>query len=296
MPSFEGSYTVLVTPFTEDGAGVDASALRGLVDWQIDQGVPGLIPLGSTGEFLSVTDDERTLIIETVVDQAKRRVPIVVGTANEWCDVAVRYSREAERLGADGVMVIQPYYSSPTEDELFEHYRRISDAISIPIMLYNNPRTANVDLRPAFVARLAELDNVRYIKEASGDQSRVREIHRHVGEDRMVVFSRYDAWMLGARGWVSVCGNIVPDLSAEAYRQTVTLGNPAAGREIYHRLYPLLDAIDGDLYVSATKAALALIGRPVGPPRMPRLPLPEASVAALRRVLADLGVLAEKAA
>jgi len=296
MPSFEGSYTVLVTPFTEDGAGVDASALRGLVDWQIDQGVPGLIPLGSTGEFLSVTDDERTLIIETVVDQAKGRVPIVVGTANEWCDVAVRYSREAERLGADGVMVIQPYYSSPTEDELFEHYRRISDAISIPIMLYNNPRTANVDLRPAFVARLAELDNVRYIKEASGDQSRVREIHRHVGEDRMVVFSRYDAWMLGARGWVSVCGNIVPDLSAEAYRQTVTLGNPAAGREIYHRLYPLLDAIDGDLYVSATKAALALIGRPVGPPRMPRLPLPEASVAALRRVLADLGVLAEKAA
>ena len=296
MPGFEGSYTVLVTPFTEDGAGVDAPALRGLVDWQIDQGVPGLIPLGSTGEFLSVTDDERTLVIETVVDQAKGRVPIVVGTANEWCDVAVRYSREAESLGADGVMVIQPYYSSPTEDELFEHYRRISDAISIPIMLYNNPRTANVDLRPAFVARLAELDNVRYIKEASGDQSRVREIHRHVDADRMVVFSRYDAWMLGARGWVSVCGNIVPDLSAEAYRQTVTLGNPAAGREIYHRLYPLLDAIDGDLYVSATKAALALIGRPVGPPRMPRLPLPEASVAALRRVLADLGVLAEKAA
>ena len=296
MPGFEGSYTVLVTPFTEDGAGVDAPALRSLVDWQIDQGVPGLIPLGSTGEFLSVTDDERTQVIETVVDQAKGRVPVVVGTANEWCDVAVRYSREAESLGADGVMVIQPYYSSPTEDELFEHYRRISDAISIPIMLYNNPRTANVDLRPAFVARLAELDNVRYIKEASGDQSRVREIHRHVDADRMVVFSRYDAWMLGARGWVSVCGNIVPDLSAEAYRQTVTLGNPAAGREIYHRLYPLLDAIDGDLYVSATKAALALIGRPVGPPRMPRMPLPEASVAALRRVLADLGVLAEKAA
>jgi 4-hydroxy-tetrahydrodipicolinate synthase len=296
MPGFEGSYTVLVTPFTEDGAGVDAPALRSLVEWQIDQGVPGLIPLGSTGEFLSVSDDERTLVIETVVDQAKGRVPIVVGTANEWCDVAVRYSREAESLGADGVMVIQPYYSSPTEDELFEHYRRISDAISIPIMLYNNPRTANVDLRPAFVARLAELDNVRYIKEASGDQSRVREIHRHVAEDRMVVFSRYDAWMLGARGWVSVCGNIVPDLSAEAYRQTVTLGNPAAGREIYHRLYPLLDAIDGDLYVSATKAALALIGRPVGSPRLPRLPLPEASVAALRRVLADLGVLAEKAA
>ncbi len=296
MPGFEGSYTVLVTPFTEDGAGIDEPALRSLVDWQIDQGVPGLIPLGSTGEFLSVTDDERTLVIETIVDQAKGRVPIVVGTANEWCDVAVRYSREAERLGADGVMVIQPYYSSPTEDELFEHYRRISDAISIPIMLYNNPRTANVDLRPAFVARLAELDNVRYIKEASGDQSRVREIHRHIGEDRMVVFSRYDAWMLGARGWVSVCGNIVPDLSAEAYRQTVTLGNPAAGREIYHRLYPLLDAIDGDLYVSATKAALALIGRPVGPPRMPRMPLPEARVAALRRVLADLGVLAEKAA
>ena len=174
MAEFRGSYTVMVTPFREDGRGIDEATTRRFVDWQIREGVPGLIPLGSTGEFLSVADDERTQLVEILVDQAKGRVPIVVGTAAEWTDVAVRHSREAERLGAAGVMVVPPFYSSPTEDELFEHYRRIGESISIPVMVYNNPNTSNVDLRPEFVARLGEIDTVRYIKESSGDVTRVR--------------------------------------------------------------------------------------------------------------------------
>ena len=287
---FEGSYTVMVTPFTEDGAAVDVAALERFVDWQIDEGVPGLIPLGSTGEFLSIGEDERRQVVESVIGRAGRRVPVVVGTADEWTPRAVAFSREAERMGASGVMVVPPYYASPTEDELFEHYRRIAESISIPVMVYNNPNTSNVDLRPAFVARLAEIDNIAYIKESSGDISRVEEIHR-LAPGRITVFAGYhahDSIRLGARGWVSVCGNIVPRLSAEVYDLTAKRGDGAAGRAAYHRLLPLLDAISGDLYVSATKAAMAIAGMPVGPPRPPRLPLPAQQVAAMRRVLAHL--------
>jgi 4-hydroxy-tetrahydrodipicolinate synthase len=288
----------MMTPFQEGDSGIDEQATRRFVDWQIDQGVPGLIPLGSTGEFLSVSDDERTHLVEAIVDQAAGRVPVVVGTAAEWTDVAVRYSMEAERLGAAGVMVVPPFYSSPSEDELFEHYRRIAEAISIPVTIYNNPNTANVDLKPHLVARLAELDNVLYIKESSGDLSRIRDIE-HLTEGKVTVlagYHAYDSILLGAKGWVSVCGNIVPRLSADVYDLTVAEGSRTAGRATYHRLLPLLDAIAGDLYVAATKAALALVGMPVGRPRPPRLPLPEPQVANLRLVLQDLGVLQDRAA
>ncbi len=298
MSEFRGSYTVMVTPFREDGSGIEEATTRRFVDWQIREGAPGLIALGSTGEFLSVTDDERAQLVEILVDHVKGRVPVIVGTAAEWTDVAVRYSREAERLGADGVMVVPPFYSSPTEDELFEHYRRIGEAISIPVMIYNNPNTSNVDLRPEFVARLGEIDTVRYIKESSGDVTRVREIAR-LSEGRVTVFAGYHAWdsmRLGADGYVSVCGNIVPRLSSDIYRLTVTEGDPDGGREVWHRLLPLIDAIAGDLYVSATRAGVEMVGMPVGDPRPPRLPLPEGPRRALQGVLEDLGVLTARAA
>lgn len=298
MSEFEGSYTVMVTPFSEDGSRIDNRSLRRFVDWQIDQGVPGLIPLGSTGEFLSVTDDERTEIIETVVAQAAGRIPVIAGTADEWTDRAVSHSREAERLGAAGVMVVPPYYSSPTDDELFEHYRKIAESISIPLMIYNNPNTANVDLKPALVARMSRIDNVRYIKESSGDLSRIDEIQRR-SDGRMIVFAGYNAYesvRLGARGYVSVCGNIVPRLSADLYELTANQDTVKDGQVVHHRLLSLLHAISGDLYVSATKAAMGLVGMPVGTPRAPRLPLPAPQVAAMRQVLSDLGVLTEQAA
>ena len=293
-PAFEGSHTVMVTPFTESGAAVDVAALERFVDWQIGEGVPGLIPLGSTGEFLSVSEDERRQVVETVVARANRRVPVVVGTADEWTPRAVAFSREAERIGASGVMVVPPYYASPTEDELFEHYRRIAESISLPVMVYNNPNTSNVDLRPAFIARLAEIDNISSIKESSGDLSRVEEIHR-LAPGRMTVLAgdhAYDSIRLGAKGWVSVCGNIVPRLSADVYDLTAKRGDHAAGRAVYRRLLPLLDAISGDLYVSATKAAMEIAGMPVGPPRPPRLPLPAPQTTALRRILAGLDAAA----
>ena len=298
MNKFSGSFTVMVTPFSEDGSKVDYSTLRRFVDWQIANGVPGLIPLGSTGEFLSVADEERREIVTTIIQQVDGRVPVLVGTADEWTDKSVRYSREAEELGASGVMVVPPYYASPTEDELYAHYQRISDAISIPIMVYNNPNTANVDLTPELLARLSQIENVDYVKESSGDISRIREIDR-LSEGRMTVFAGYhafDSFLLGAKGYVSVCGNVVPKLSSDLYKLVIGESDVASGRELYHRLLPLLDAISGDLYVSATKAALELVGMPVGIPRMPRLRVPESHQIKIEEVLRELGVLVAKAA
>src|SRR6266581_1801177 len=154
MSEFRGSYTVMVTPFTEDGSAIDTGALARFLDWQLAVGVPGVIVLGSTGEFLTVGDDERTQLVEATIRHIEGRIPVLVGSMNAYTPNAVRYSREAEALGADGLMIVPPYYYTPTEDEIFGYYRAISEAVSIPIMLYNNPVSSNVDMSAKLVARL----------------------------------------------------------------------------------------------------------------------------------------------
>ncbi len=164
MKKLRGTYTVIVTPFTEDDA-INETMLRWLVDFQISEGIHGIITLASNGEFLSLSDEERHEVARIVVDQAAGRVPVVVGTAAESTDQVIRYTRDAERLGADAAMVLTPYYCWIDEDELFTHYRRIAEAVSLPIMLYNHPASTVLDMKPPLVARLAEIDNISYIKE-----------------------------------------------------------------------------------------------------------------------------------
>jgi 4-hydroxy-tetrahydrodipicolinate synthase len=285
--NWRGTYTVLVTPFTPDGRSVDVPALKRLVDWQIEQGIHGLIPLGSTGEFLSMTMAEQEEVIEVCVKQAAGRVPVLIGTGAEWTDEAVMKARLAESLGADGVMVIPPYYSTPTPDELFAHYSRIGEALSVPIMIYNNPATSNVDLTPAIVARLAEIDNVRYIKESTLEVTRVRDIIELCG-DRMTVFAGilgYESFWLGAQGWVAVCSNFLPRDSARLFELAADQKDQPQALALYKRILPLVKMVGGHRYVAASKAALAYMGLPVGAPRAPRLPLPEADAAEMRVLL-----------
>jgi len=293
MTKFRGTYTVLVTPFTPDGLTVDVDALARLVEFQIGEGIHGLIPLGSTGEFLSITPDERRAVVETVVRTARGRVPVLVGTGGEWTPDVVRMSREAEAQGADGVMIIPPFYSVPTEEELYVHYKAVGDAIGIPIMVYNNPATANVDLLPSTVARLSAIPNCLYIKESTLDVTRVREIIRLCGE-RMTVFAGvlgFESFWLGAEGWVAVCSNVAPRLSAELFRAARDRRDLDAAAAIHRKLVPLLPWVGGPRYVSGTKAAFEMMGMPMGPPRPPRLPLPDADRPALREVLAGMGLL-----
>ena len=282
--NWRGTYTVLITPFTPDGRAVDVPALKRLVDWQIEQGIHGLIPLGSTGEFLSMTLAEQELVMDICVKQAAGRVPVLIGTGAEWTDEAVMKARLAESLGADGVMVIPPYYSTPTPDELFEHYRKIGEAVSFPIMIYNNPATANVDMTPDIVARLAQIDNVRYIKESTLEVTRVRDIIELCG-DKMTVFAGilgYESFWLGAQGWVAVCSNFLPRDSARLFELVADHKDQVNALALYRRMLPLVKMVGGHRYVAASKVALGYMGLPVGIPRAPRLPLPDADTAELK--------------
>jgi len=293
MKPFRGTYTVMITPFTADGSAVDVPALKRLVNWQIEQGIHGLIPLGSTGEFLSMTREEREQVIETCVQTAAGRVPVLIGTGAEWTRDAVEYAREAERFGADGIMVIPPFYSSPTEDELFEHYRQIGEASALPVMIYNNPATANVDLTPPIVARLSRIDSVKYIKESTLEVTRVRDIIELCG-DRMTVFAGilgYESFWLGAQGWVAVCSNLLPRDSARLFELVADEKDQPAALALYKKILPIVRWVGGHRYVAASKAGLGMMGLPVGAPRAPRLPLPKADIEALRGELAALGLI-----
>jgi 4-hydroxy-tetrahydrodipicolinate synthase len=272
---FRGSYTVAVTPFTADGSRICTDSLKKFLDWQIACDVPGVILLGTTGEFLTVSEDERRTLVSTAIDHCNGRIDVLVGTMNAFTPNAVRYSREAEELGADGLMVIPPYYYTPTEDEIFEYYRAISEAVSIPIMLYNNPFTSNIDMSAKLVARMTKaFENVRYIKEASMDVGRIFDIVEET-EGVMNVFAGerpVESYLLGAVGYVNPFGNYIPyatsrmwDLLvegrieeakqiqriAEAIDEIIAEGHPMYGHQCY------------------SKALAATAGYPMGDVRQP---------------------------
>ena len=296
MTVHRGTFTVLITPFTDGTARIDEERLRQLVEYQVEEGIHGLVPLGSTGEFLSLTDAERADVARIVVDQAAGRVPVFVGTAAESTDDAIRYSRQAEKLGADGLMIIPPFYSTPTDDELYEHFRRISDQVGIPIMLYNNPGSANVDVKPALIARMAESTKVTYVKESTVDVRRIHQIKRLCG-DRVQAFGGYmgfESFMVGADGWVSVCANVIPGPTARMFDLWDRDRDYAGSRALFEHINPMIEALGAHWYVQGTKACFDLMGVPMGLARPPRALLPAAVREEFRKVLDGLGMLTGK--
>ena len=289
--TFRGTYTVMITP-GDAATGLDLPALAAFTDWQIAQGIHGLIPLGSTGEFLSLSEDERVAVAETVVRTAAARVPVLIGTGAEDTREAVRLSRQAEALGADGVMVIPPFYSTPTDDEIVRHYRTIGEAVGIPVMVYNNPATANVDLRPELVARIAECETCRYIKESTLEVTRVRDIIRLCG-DRMTVFGGilgFESFVEGAQGWVAVASNVAPGPLATLFSLVADEGRVKDAHALYLRWLPVIEAVGGQRYVAASKALLGHMGLDVGLPRPPRMPLPAEIDAAMAALVNGFGL------
>lgn len=295
MKKLRGTYTVIITPFTPDGRGIDEDKLRWLVDWQISEGIHGLIALASTGEFLSLSDEERHEVARIVVDEARGRVPVVIGTAAESTWDVIRYTKDAEALGADCAMIMTPYYAWIDEDEIFAHFKRVAEAVSLPIMLYNHPVSANLDMKPPLVARLAEIDNISYIKESTTDVRRVFQIHELAGE-KMTVFAGYlgyESFMVGAEGWVSVCANIVPRKSARLFELARDEKDVDAAFAMFREIGPIIDFLGDHLYVHGMKAAFRMMGIDMGPPRPPRLPLRPELEPSLRRVLEGQGLLGE---
>jgi len=272
---FRGSYTVTITPFTEDGSAIDVEAWKGFLDWQLEVGVPGIIVLGTTGEFLTVSDEERRLLVGAAIEHVAGRIPVLVGAMNASTARAVRNAREAEELGADGLMILPPYYYTPTEDEIFGYYRAICEAVSLPIMLYNNPVTSNVDMSAKLVGRLTRaFENIRYIKEASMDVGRVHDVVEETG-GVMNVFAGeriVESFLLGAVGYVNPYGNYIPRASYRIWDYLVE-GRLDDARKV-QRLINELDHIIAEGHPTYghqcySKALAAAAGHPVGDVRPP---------------------------
>ncbi|ALN75146.1 dihydrodipicolinate synthase family protein [Aureimonas sp. AU20] len=295
--AFRGVYTVMITPFDADGE-LDLQTLEAFTNWQIQEGIHGLIPLGSTGEFLSLSENERLAVARTVIGAAAGRVPVLLGTGAEDTREAVRLTRQAEDLGASGAMIIPPFYSTPTDEEIVHHYRTIAQSVGIPIMVYNNPATANVDLKPDLVARIAEIDGCDYIKESTLEVTRVRDIIRKAGND-MTVFGGilgFESFVEGAEGWVAVASNVAPGPMARIFELVKDENRIAEAHALYLEWLPLIEAVGGHFYVAGTKSLLGHMGFSVGGPRPPRLPLPAADDARMKALVERFGLTRSLAA
>ena len=256
---------------------LDLPTLATHVDRLIEEGgVHGVIPLGSTGEYYALSPQERQAVVRTTLEAAAGRVPVVVGTNAASTREVVHFSRQAEQAGAAGVLLAAPYYCLPSCDELFEHFRTVDQAIDIPIMLYNYPGRTGVDLAPDLIERLAELQNVRYVKESSGDVTRISQIIRRCGR-KLSVFCGCDtlaleSFVLGAAGWVGGGSNFLPQSHVRLYALAAGQKDFLAARAMYYQLLRVLEILEQGKYTQLVKAGCRLMGHPVGPPRRPLLP------------------------
>jgi len=287
--ALKGVIAALVTPMTAREE-LDLDRLGEIVNYLIAEGVQGLAPLGSTGEYYALCPEERKAVVKATLEAAAERVPIIVGVNAGSTRNVVEYACEAQSLGADGVLLAAPYYSLPTANELFEHFRIVNEAIGIPIMLYNYPGRTGVDMTPALVERLAELKNVRYIKESTGDLKRMEEILHRVG-GKLGVFCGCDtlaleSLRLGAVGWVGGVVNLLPKEHVQLFDLACDESDGHAAQKLYHRLLPILSLMEGEgKYTQFVKAGCELVGRPVGPPRRPLLPPTPEEIGRLRQKL-----------
>jgi 4-hydroxy-tetrahydrodipicolinate synthase len=292
MPSRDGAFAgctvALVTPF-RNGA-VDYEELKRSVDWQIAQGVPVLSPAGTTGESPTLTRDEHERVIATVVEHAAGRARVLAGTGSSATAEAVRLTLFAARAGADGALIVTPYYNRPTQDGLFAHFGRIAESVDFPLVLYNVPSRTGCNLEPGTIERLARYANVVGIKEASGSLDQVSEILLHTD---LTVLSGDDSLTLpmlavGAEGVISVAANLVPrDVIAliDAFRR----GDLTEARRLHARLFTLCRALLGvATNPIPVKKALAMLGRGNGELRLPLGPPDERGYETLRRILTHL--------
>ncbi len=283
-----GSLVALVTPMHADGS-LDWQALDALLDWHIESGTNGIVAVGTTGESATLAVDEHCEVIGRVIERVAGRIPVIAGTGGNATAEAVELTREAQALGADACLLVTPYYNKPTQEGLYQHYRHIAEAVSIPQILYNVPGRTGVDMLPETVARLADIDNITGIKEATGDLDRARETIA-ICKGRMAVYSGDDAtatelMLMGGDGTISVTANVVPAQLAEVTRLALA-GEAAAAHALDSKLSALNEALFLESNPIPVKWALADLGRIEHGLRLPLTPLAEQFHAAVRDAVA----------
>lgn len=284
---FEGSMIPIVTPFR--GGRVDEKALVRLIEWHMKEGSHGIVPCGTTGESATLDFDEHTRVIELTVKSVRGRVPVMAGTGANSTAEAIDLTRKAAKAGADGALLVAPYYNKPTQEGLFQHYKAIADAVKgFPLVLYNVPGRTSVNVLPSTVARLAKIKNIVGIKEATGDMKQVSEVIRLCGRDFRVFsgddFTTFAIYALGGRGTISVTANVMPRESARMW-EAWKAGDGDGARKIHYRLDPLNYAMFFETNPIPVKTALAMMGKIKEEFRLPLCRMSDANRKRLKDVL-----------
>lgn len=289
---FKGAIVAIVTPF-RDGK-VDEEALRELIEFQIANGTDGIVPCGTTGESATLTHEEHDRVIEITINAVKKRVPVIAGTGSNSTAEALRLTKHAYEAGADGALIVCPYYNRPTQEGLYQHYKMIAENVPIPIVPYNIPSRTGVNLLPEMVAKLSKIKNIVGIKEASGSIKQMSDIIGLCGDD-FAVLSGDDIFTLpllamGGAGIISVVSNVVPaDMAGlvDAY----AANDLVKARALHHKMSPLIEALFMEVNPTPVKAALSLMGKIKYEYRLPLCKMSDSNLDKLKKVMTSYGLL-----
>ena len=290
--SFRGSFTALVTPFSNGS--VDEQAFRGMIDWQIAEGTDGLVPAGTTGESPTLSHDEHRQVVEWCVEQARGRVPVIAGAGSNSTGEAVELAQHAQACGAAAVLVVTPYYNKPTQEGLYQHFKAINDAIGIPIIIYNIPARSVIDMSVDTMKRLFELENIAGVKDATANVVRVSQQRAAMGTG-FNQLSGEDATALGfmahgGHGCISVTSNLAPRLCAE-FQHACLNGDYATALSLQDKLMPLHSALFIETNPAPAKYALSVLGKCAETVRLPMVPVAEKTKSAVREAMIHAGLI-----
>jgi len=289
---FKGAIVAIITPF-KNGQ-VDEEALRKLIEFQIENGTSGIVPCGTTGESATLTHEEHDRVIEITIDAVKKRIPVIAGTGSNSTAEALRLTKHACEAGADGALIVCPYYNRPTQEGLYQHYKAIAEEVPIPIVVYNIPGRTGVNMNPDTLARLAKIPNIVGVKEAAGSIKQMSDIIGLCDPD-FDVLSGDDAFTLpllalGGKGIISVISNVAPADMAEMV-SAFEAGDLEKARRLHYKMIPLIDSLFVETNPVPVKAALSMMGMIEYELRLPLCKLTQGSYDRLKKAMIDYGLI-----
>lgn len=288
----KGSMVAIVTPF-KNGL-VDEDNLRELIEFQIENGTDAIVPCGTTGESATLSHQEHKRVVEITVETVDKRVPVIAGTGSNSTEEAIKLTKHAKEARADAALMITPYYNKPTQEGLYQHYKKIAQEVDIPIVLYNVPGRTGVNMLPQTVARLAEIDNIVGIKEATGSLKQISEIIELCGSKINVIsgddFVTFPLMAVGGTGVISVVANIIPKDTADMI-DAFEAGNYEKAKYLHYKMLSLSNAMFIETNPIPVKTALALMGKISGEQRLPLVPMSSTNLEKLKEVLRNYGLI-----
>jgi len=292
---FTGSMVALITPFKEGK--IDWQSLDALVDFHIKNGTNGIVPCGTTGESATLDHREHHEVVQRVIKAVNKRVPVIAGTGSNSTGEAVELTRGAEKAGADGALLISPYYNRPTQEGIYQHYKKVAESVGIPIIVYNIPARTGSKIEPETLARLSEIKNVAGVKEATGSVEQAIDVIRLCGDD-LAVYSGEDSltfslMALGGKGVISTVANIVPKEMSQL-TEACLKGNWESGRKLQLKLIPLIRSVFLETNPIPIKTALSLMSKCTGEMRLPLTPMSEGNLKKLKQTMIEFGLLSTR--